>query len=377
MGAQTRGTVAPMIWPAPHGSLFAIQLPPLSWHWPWVALLATFAAVASVSVAVLVSRTRHGHADPVFSLDDDLGTEHAARLLRLWRTLGRLAWGLLCAAVCASIVLMARPMRIGSGDERSSRRDIILCLDVSGSTLPYDRELIATYRDLVRNFQGERIGLSIFNSTSRTVFPLTDDYDLVVSQLDHASDILKGVQSQDDIDAMSDRDYQRISDWLEGTQNRKEATSLIGDGLVSCAAMLPGFSYGSPHAETAMSRSASIVLATDNVVSGTPSYTLSQALRLTQQVGIGVDGLYSGPPSSASDEATLAMKRDIESHGGAFLTQGATDSVDALVRGIERRKDTDTTQRSQASLVDDPGVLTAIIAALVLGWLICAWRLRR
>ena len=39
---------------------------------------------------------------------------------------------------------------------------------------------------------------------------------------------------------MSDEDYQRISDWLDGTQNRTNATSLIGDGLVSCAAMLPG-----------------------------------------------------------------------------------------------------------------------------------------
>ena len=55
----------------------------------------------------------------------------------------------------------------------------MLCLDVSGSALPYDRQVIGTYRDLVRSFEGERIGLSIFNSTSRTVFPLTDDYELV------------------------------------------------------------------------------------------------------------------------------------------------------------------------------------------------------
>ncbi len=126
-----------------------------------------------------------------------------------------------------------------AGDERASSRDIVLCLDVSGSTLPYDREVIDTYLELVKHFEGERIGLSIFNSTSRTVFPLTDDYELVTKQLTSASKALKGVESQDDIDKMSDAEYQDIANWLEGTQNRKDATSLIGDGVVSCAAMLP------------------------------------------------------------------------------------------------------------------------------------------
>lgn len=93
--------------------------------------------------------------------------------------------------------------------------------------------------ELVKHFEGERIGLSIFNSTSRTVFPLTDDYELVTKQLTSASKALKGVESQDDIDKMSDAEYQDIANWLEGTQNRKDATSLIGDGVVSCAAMLP------------------------------------------------------------------------------------------------------------------------------------------
>ena len=65
---------------------------------------------------------------------------------------------------------------------------------------------------LVSHFRGERIALSIFNSTSRTVFPLTDDYDLVSSQLTKAADALRGVESQDDIDKMSDKDYQKIAD---------------------------------------------------------------------------------------------------------------------------------------------------------------------
>ena len=41
------------------------------------------------------------------------------------------------------------------------------------------------------------------------MFPLTDDYELVTEQLTAASKALKGVQTQDDIDKMSDAQYQK------------------------------------------------------------------------------------------------------------------------------------------------------------------------
>ena len=289
----------------------------LAWLWPWAAVALLVAAVALVVVIVAVSARRHRHDEGlrVFSLDDDLETEHASKLFHQWRLLNRGAVALLTVALLLAVALSARPAQVDADSERASSRDIVLCLDVSGSALPYDRQVIGTYRDLVRSFEGERIGLSIFNSTSRTVFPLTDDYELVTAQLDEAERLLRGVQSQDDIEAMSDEDYQRISDWLDGTQNRTNATSLIGDGLVSCAAMLPGFAYGSaPQTDGERNRAASIVLATDNVVSGDPTYTLGEALDLTAAVGIGVDGLYSGPRESedgaeSSDMRTSRMNR--------------------------------------------------------------------
>ena len=310
----------------------------LAWLWPWAAVALLVAAVALVVVIVAVSVRRHRHDEGlrVFSLDDDLETEHASKLFHQWRLLNRGAVALLTVALLLAVALSARPAQVDADSERASSRDIVLCLDVSGSALPYDRQVIGTYRDLVRSFEGERIGLSIFNSTSRTVFPLTDDYELVTAQLDEAERLLRGVQSQDDIEAMSDEDYQRISDWLDGTQNRTNATSLIGDGLVSCAAMLPGFAYGSaPQTDGERNRAASIVLATDNVVSGDPTYTLGEALDLTAAVGIGVDGLYSGPRESEDGAESSDMRTLVESHGGVFLTQSSGDSVNDLVRRID------------------------------------------
>ena len=252
----------------------------------------------------------------------------------------------------------------------------MLCLDVSGSALPYDRAVIETYLELVSHFRGERIALSIFNSTSRTVFPLTDDYDLVSSQLTKAADALRGVESQDDIDKMSDKDYQKIADWLEGTQNRKNSTSLIGDGLVSCAAMIPGFAYGDTSG-AARQRPASIVLATDNVASGTPTYSLAQALDMAEASHISVDGLFSGPRQSEGDATTTEMKQQIESRGGTFLTQSGSSDINELVRQIDSRRTSESRRSSQAALIDAPGWWTLMLVVLLAIWMILAWRLRR
>ena len=352
----------------------------LTWQWPWAALAGIIVSIAIVAVMVACSSRRKDDDDRArtFSLDDDLNTESASRLSRQWRVLSRLAAAMLAMALMLAIALTARPGTIDESEEKAASRDIVLCLDVSGSTLPYDREVIDTYRRLVDNFKGERIGLSIFNSTSRTVFPLTDDYELVSKQLDKASGILKGVESQDDIDKMKESDYQALSDWLEGTQNRKESTSLIGDGVVSCAAMLPGFAYGNASATNAdRQRAASIVLATDNVVSGKPTYTLSEALDLTQQARISVDGLFSGPKQSESDQTTKDFKSAIETRHGVFLTQSDGASVSSLVKEIESRRNHESQARNKAAITDAPGWWTFALAVVLMVWLALTWRLRR
>lgn len=347
----------------------------MHWQWPWALLAGVLGACAIATLSYWISSRSALRRDQVhaYDLDDAFSTEEASLLLRRWKRDNRIILAVIACVLILGIILLGRPAAVSEQDESRSNRDIILCLDVSGSTLPYDREVIATYQSLVSHFKGERIGLSIFNSTSRTVFPLTDDYDLVEQQLEYAHDILGGVQSQDDIDQMDDQQYQQIANWLDGTQNRKNATSLIGDGVVSCAAMLPGFTYDGTQAN----RSASIVLATDNVVSGDPTYTLSQALDLTSQAHITVDGLYSGPQQSESDEATIQMRDEIEAHGGLFLTQSDGSSINELVRSIDRQQSEVEERDNGTSWVDAPGWWTLILALVLLIWFGMAMRLRR
>ncbi|PXY82156.1 vWA domain-containing protein [Bifidobacterium asteroides] len=353
----------------------------LFWRWPWLPVLAL---VLSLVFGLLVCHMAHRRKPNqetgarVWTLKSDLDTEDGHEALRRWRGLNRIAAILLCLALLMALSLAARPARVDRTLERGHNRDIVLCLDVSGSTLPYDRQVIASYLDLVRNFRGERMALSIFNSTSRTVFPLTDDYDMITAELSKARRILDGVQSQDRIDAMSGRQYQDISDWLEGTQNRRDTTSLIGDGLVGCAALLPQFAPKDQSGSTRINqRSSSLVLATDNVVSGKPTYTLGEALKLAAAAGIAVDGLYSGPEQGTEDESTKQMQQLIEAHGGVFLRRQDGNSINALVRQIEYRHGAEPRQQEQSSLVDAPGWWTLALALALSGYLLLAWRLKR
>ncbi|WEV66431.1 VWA domain-containing protein [Bifidobacterium sp. ESL0764] len=350
----------------------------LEWHWPWACVIGLVVAIVLIAAWQLVGMRRPGKSPqiPVFDLDEDLNAEHVGELFRQWRVLNRVAVVVLALALLVSLATVSRPSTVDEADERASNRDIVLCLDVSPSMLSYDHEVLASYQRLVSNFKGERIGLSLFNSTSRTLFPLTDDYQLVSGQLKNASDILASISSQDKIDNTDPRTLQKFSDLIEGTQNRKDKTSLIGDGLVSCAAMLPGFTFGSTNRSKDDAGKASIVLATDNF-SGKSTYTLGSALDLTHKAGIVVDGLYAGPESSENDRTTIEMKRDITSHGGSYFSVHSGKPIENLVQTIEKRKNRDENRIRKAALVDAPGWWTLALALLAAVWISLAWRLKR
>ena len=97
----------------------------LAWHWPWAALAGVLAALAIIVLIVVFARRNTADDTPVFSMDDDLNTEHASRLFRQWRALGRLAISVLVLALALAVVLVARPSQVDAGDERASSRDIV------------------------------------------------------------------------------------------------------------------------------------------------------------------------------------------------------------------------------------------------------------
>ncbi|WP_127130016.1 VWA domain-containing protein [Georgenia sp. SYP-B2076] len=298
-------------------------------------------------------------------------SEYLRGLVSYRRRLRVLRGGLALAAVATAVTtlatasLAARPVDRDVRSEVLATRDIVLCLDVSGSMIEMDTEIVRKFSALVDSFQGERIALSVWNNTTRTVFPLTDDYTLVKNELDDAAvalnfDLDAWVYDQEALD--------RLETFLAGTVSLdNDSSSLVGDGLASCA-------LGFDEQDTARSRS--IILATDNLVLGTPIYTLPEAGALAAEKGITVHGMYASLGGAGAADAKAEMAQVIQAGGGLFFEADDPAAVDGIIEDIAAHQAVDLDANPEMVVTDRPdrwlGWLVAGLAVLLL----VAWKVR-
>ena len=115
-------------------------------------------------------------------------------------------------------------------------RDIVLCLDVSGSMTAADAAIVQRFLELVEQFHGERIALVVWDSSAAQVFPLNDDYDYVEEQLASIAD-----ETSSDVGDVGDIfGGDPDVNFLRCGRARPSATGCrsIGDGLASCVLRL-------------------------------------------------------------------------------------------------------------------------------------------
>ncbi|MFP7696677.1 VWA domain-containing protein [Trueperella sp. LYQ143] len=278
-----------------------------------------------------------------------------ARLL-IWRIALLAMVG--CAVVmgASAAILAGRPVRFDTASSPLATRDIVLCLDVSESMADVDSQLLDRFAQIAEKFQGERVALSIFNSDSLLVFPLTDDYEVIQERLTYLSQVL---HSPHDLQA----DELHL---LEGTWvgSNMFGSSLIGDGLASCV-----FSFDA--LEEARSRS--IILATDNELSGAPIYPFNQAVDLAKQHHINLYGIAAGSKDSPDVQA---MERGLTAAGMHFYPAATSSAAANIVDEIQRQEAVDLDAMSQTVEIDQVGPLPAIVLAALAVFLVMAGRFR-
>ncbi|MFF1879915.1 VWA domain-containing protein [Pseudarthrobacter sp. NPDC058196] len=319
----------------------------------WWVLLPAAAAVAWAIWAGLrckgredVRRRPVAHADRLTALP-----EYQAALRRHRRWL--LVAGTACALLLASTaVAAARPVDVATTRPEQHNRDIMLCLDASGSMSGADAAVVDVFAGLARKFNGERIGLTIFDSSAIQVFPLTDDYAYAQEQLQAAKDAFDGKPGS--------------SGFLDGTWSGR-GSSLIGDGLASC---LNSF-QGAPGAGAAgPQRSRSVVLATDNFLSGSPIMTLDQAAQLAKDRSVHVYALNPGDVDygAGADQPGARLRAAAESTGGSYYALDSPDAVAGIVAGVEKTETAAIQGAPRAVVTEVPGVPlgAAVLSALVL-----------
>lgn len=280
---------------------------------PWFGAAAlVLAAVAAGLALLLPSRLLRRQEPP------GLLIAHSGRIRELprFRALVRRHLRLvvleclcLTVAVAGGALLAARVIGTQPTAEEKKLRDVVLCLDVSGSMTAIDQQLIDVYRDLSADLVGERIGLVMFDSSPVTVFPLTDDPDFIADQLAAARDRL-------------------ATGPIPGTDLGR-GSSLIGDGLASC---LQRFDHRDER------RSRTVVLATDNQLAGDPLFTLESATDLAVTDEVMVFGI---TPAGNEPAAVTALQAQTARTDGGLMTLtpgGATDTtaVERAIRAQER-----------------------------------------
>ena len=340
-------------------------------------LLPIAAAAAGVAVWVALRRNRPSnvrrrpvaHADRLTALPE---YQAALRMHRRWLVLA----GTACAVLLASAaVAAARPVAVDTIRPEQHNRDIMLCLDASGSMSSADAAVVDVFAGLARKFDGERIGLTIFDSTAIQVFPLTDDYAYAQEQLQLAKDAFDGKPGS--------------SGFLDGTWSGR-GSSLIGDGLASCLNSFPSDASKDAGKDTGMGssetgggstpqRSRSVVLATDNFLSGKPIMTLDQAAQLAKERAIHVYALNPGDLDygSGPDQPGAQLRAAAESTAGKYYALDNPDAVAGIVAAVEQTETAAIQGAPRAVVSEVPGLPlgAAALSALVL----CAvlWRLQR
>lgn len=337
----------------------------LAWPWVIVGVLLLVATTGGLAWYFARNPTVKPTEEAVWVANSDY-VEQIPQFRSWVRRYRGLQWagiGALALAALATAFIAARPVDISVSNSKLATRDIVLCLDVSGSMIEYDMEMVDVFAQLVDSFEGERIALSIFNSTSRTVFPLTDDYALVRDELEAAKEALNP-------DILYSEDDELIDKYLlfsAGTMGTMEGSSLIGDGLANCAMQFD---------ESETERSRSIILATDNEIMGTPIYTLQQAVDFTQERGISINGLYGAGDFGGGDQYAAEYKAAIEGADGMYYYSDDPDAVEAMVAEVQAQQAVDLNASPEVTSTDKAGPWFAWVLIAVVGLVLVQWRLR-
>ena len=263
------------------------------------------------------------------------------------------ALAMLVIGVILTSFIAAKPVSVVTEKPVKYNRDIVLCLDVSGSMTYTDAAIIDKFQEMTEGFKGERISLVIFNTTSNQVFPLTDDYEYIQEQFKSVKLGLEG-------------DYVNGYDFLSYTLNG-EGASLIGDGLTACT-----LSFDKN--EDNEKRSKSVILATDNIINGTELVPLADASEYAKNNGVTVYGI-NPDPGTAQVEAD-ALQDAVENTGGSYFSLTDPMATSQIIDKI-------TSEETSAIVGDEVTIKTDapqpwIFAALLvlLAFMGLAWRFK-
>lgn len=270
-------------------------------------------------------------------------TKEYKKVYREYKILSSVTMCVLIASIVSGLVLTARPAKVDTVSPEIRNRDIFLCMDISDSVDDLNLNMCDELKKVVKELDGERFGITIFNGQSVLLVPLTTDYEYVLDTLYSLETAFKDSIERNSLDFdffADDIDWSSYYYKYEGTL-AEEGSSFIGDGLASCL-------YSFPDLETNKERSRMIIFTTDNELNGEPYVTLEEAAGLCKKNDVKV---FAIAPEEVTDESIF--KRAIESTGGGYYKSTASKAYEQLIEDI-KKTDTSVMEQTEIRITDQP-----------------------
>lgn len=310
--------------------------------YPWVIAVGVVVLFV-LSVFGRRAKTTYKEGKKVANTEFIEETELYKKLKRQYHIFSAMALLCLFVAIFCGFILLSRPAKVEQVNTELQNRDIFLCMDISSSVDGLNVELCEELKQVVRQLDGERFGITIFNAKSVLLVPLTNDYEYVLETLDKLSDSFKESikLEENDYDFFAeDLDFGLYNYKYEGTLS-EEGSSLIGDGLASCL-------YNFPDLTGNTERSRMIIFTTDNELNGTPLVTLEEAAKLCKKNEVKV---FAVAPEHIVDEDSF--QSSIESTGGKYYKSTSSRVFDDLIDDIEETE-TSAMNKVETIIYDQP-----------------------
>lgn len=259
--------------------------------------------------------------------------------LAQYKILTTLIKSLCIICICISLLLIARPIKNETSEMKLHSRDIFICIDASTSVNESTVELSKNLKEILDELNGERVGITIFNTTTVQLAPLTDDYDYIAEILDN---INRAIEEQGKAERREDYSFYWYDYMFEGTVtgSSERGSSLIGDGLAACIYKFPDIDEN---------RSRSIIFVTDNYDnsnSGGAIMTLEEAINLAKEKNINLFSIAPGEGKIDADKLITTekhlrncrqeLKKYTESIGGKYYEDTSKNKMKDIVSEINK-----------------------------------------
>ena len=264
-------------------------------------------------------------------------------------------------------ILTARIYKTDKQEKEVYNRDIMLCMDVSGSVRDLDSEIIDTFIDLVSKLKDERFGLSAFDSSPVNIIPLTSDYNYAISVL---KDLQRSFEPWNNTTKIYKPDRITIFDpnadisirtAFEGAFDGS-GSSLIGEGLAYCSSTF----------KKDDDRTKIVILTTDNEVQGNQIISVPEAANYSKENDVKVYPIGTKSIKNSKRQELIEVANITNGNYYDFKDVSTSDIVDR----IQKLNKTAIVKNVSVTKKDLPEIIVPYLFYILPILFVLEWRVR-